>query len=165
MDPISALGVASAAITFSEFVKTLISTGKNVNELLQSAHGATADNLKLEEVYSQLLDFSARLVAPSTSAPPGPGLQPVPFDSSAGAALRELSASCQSDCQELLDILDRLKVQSGSDNVWKTVKTAIKNDFSKKKISNIESRLGRTQRLMSLHASGILRFVNHPCQA
>ncbi|KAK3935936.1 hypothetical protein QBC46DRAFT_357843 [Diplogelasinospora grovesii] len=60
MDPLTALSVAASVIQFVQFASSLIS---NTSEICNSANGASADNLHLEDVYGKLESFSITLSA------------------------------------------------------------------------------------------------------
>lgn len=155
MDPISALNVATAVVDFLEFAGALISTA---NEIRHSAEGASLENLKLEEICQKLHLLSERLISPQRPEPDSPlsNLRPVRASEEV-RALRDLSVNCQDDCNEILEILKKLKVQGPSQRLWKSVKIALKYKSEQSKISEIKARLAQTQISMSLHVGAIMR--------
>ncbi|KAK3933619.1 hypothetical protein QBC46DRAFT_401617 [Diplogelasinospora grovesii] len=122
MDPLTALSVAASVIQFIQFASSLIS---NTNEIYDSANGASANTLHLEDVYSKLKSLSKTLsVHVGLQIPPGHagisgssnklaeqklGEKASPDQ---GLALVQLSADCKADCNELLKALEKLKVRS-----------------------------------------------------
>jgi hypothetical protein len=148
MDPLVALGVAAAVAQFIQFAASLISAS---NEIFHSAKGATADNLEIEEVYQKLHSLSKKLEATP--------LQP---SSEHEVALRQLSADCRSDCAELLEVLEKLRVDGGKNRLWRSIKTGLKTAWDGRKISALEKRLERTQRAMSIHVGYFVRYTVFP---
>jgi hypothetical protein len=154
MDPISALSIATAVLDFLEFAGTLISTA---NELRHSSEGASLETLKLEDICQKLNLLSERLVSPNRPEDgPLSNLRPVRASEDV-LALRDLSVTCQDDCNEILEILKKLKAQGQSQRLWKSVKVALKCKSEQSKISEIKARLAQTQMAMSLHVEAILR--------
>lgn len=150
MDPISALSVASSVITFVDFAADLISATKVI---FHSKEGTSTENFALENIYAQLQALSTRLG--SSTSPQRSSFSSQPIEDV--LALRELSATCNNDCREMIDALQALKVQDKDRRLWKSVKAAFKAKLGRQKIVAIEGRLERTQRVMSLHISSILR--------
>jgi hypothetical protein len=154
MDPISALSIATAVLDFLEFAGTLIST---VNEIRHSSEGAALETLKLEDICQKLNLLSERLIPPNRPEDgPLSTLRPVRASEDV-LALKELSVTCQEDCNEILEILKKLKVQGQSQRLWKSVKVALKYKSEQSKISEIKARLAQTQMAISLHVEAILR--------
>ncbi|KAF2972592.1 hypothetical protein GQX73_g1010 [Xylaria multiplex] len=149
MDPISALGIASSVITFIDFAAKLISTTKVI---FHSKEGASTDDLALTKIYTKLQDLSACLA--SSAYPQQPFSSPQSLEDVSG--LQELSAVCEQDCQEIVNALQAIKIHDNDGRLWGSMKTAFKSKLGRSKITAIESRLERTQRVMSLHISSIL---------
>jgi len=150
MDPISALSVASSVVSFVDFAAKLISATKVI---LHSKEGASTENLALENIYTQLQALSARLESSTCLSRFSSSSQPLEDV----LVFRELSAVCKKDCREMIDVLQALKVQDKDHRLWRSVKAAFKTKLGRQKIIAIEGRLERTQRVMSLHISSILR--------
>ncbi|PNP74459.1 hypothetical protein FNYG_12204 [Fusarium nygamai] len=153
MDPISALSVATAVATFIEFAGSLISTAGTI---YRSDDGASPDTLKLETIYETLQNLSIGLQAfHAAGQPDAPNQHPT--TSSDVATLSSLSAHCRDDCNNLLDIFQKLKVQGDKNRLWKSVKASLKTKTEINKIWQIEKRLERSQKVMSLQVIKILR--------
>lgn len=156
MDPVSALGIAAAVVQFVEFAYSLISTS---NEIFHATKGVRLENLELEEVYGMLYRLGAELeIRPrpeGTTSTLGSALP----SSKQVSDLRQLSEACKSDCDELLKILRKLTVEEGRNRLWRSVKAALQNAASRRKIAEIEARLERTQRTMSLLIANITRYL------
>ncbi|KAI0541015.1 hypothetical protein GGR58DRAFT_498633 [Xylaria digitata] len=149
MDPISALGIASSVITFIDFAAKLIST---TQVIFHSSDGASTDDLALAKIYTKLRNLSARLASsacPQQSFSSSQSLEDV-------SGLQELSAACEQDCQEIINALQAFKIQGKDGRLWGSVKAAFKSKLGRSKITAIEGRLERAQRVMSLHISSIL---------
>ncbi|KAI1745500.1 hypothetical protein F4680DRAFT_104979 [Xylaria scruposa] len=153
MDPVSALNVASSIVTFVDFAAKLISA---TTVILRSKEGASTENLGIESVYTKLEDLSTNLgslTCPQQSSP----------SSHFGdvLALQELLVACKQDCREMIDALQALKVRGKNFRFWRSVKAAFKAELGRQKIAAIEGRLERTQKVISLHISSILRYWSH----
>ncbi|KAJ5724852.1 hypothetical protein N7493_006580 [Penicillium malachiteum] len=110
MDPLTALGLASNIVQFVRFASDLIKTAV---ELRRSSSEYTDNFLELDTLYGQLNDFNAELISGQENARrylDGPGSKSDKKHSS----LRTLSRLCQSDCEKLLNVMRKLKVQDGS---------------------------------------------------
>lgn len=156
MDPVSALGIAAAVVQFVEFAYGLVSSS---NEIFHSTKGARLENLELEEVYGTLHRLGAELeirFRPEGITSTLPSALP---SSKQVSDLRQLSEACKSDCDELLGILRNLKVEEGTHRLCRSVKAALQNATSRRKIAEIEARLERTQRAMSLLIATITRYL------
>ena len=152
MDPVTALGVASAAITFFDFASKLLKVGK---EIYSSPSGAAAGTLEVEQSYQQLHDLCDRIQNPQVPRGSVKGEPPSPEV----VELVQLSQSCKNDCQKLLEIVRELKVQpiAGRTQVWKKLQATTRTLKWSRTISEMETRLGRAQASMSLHVSTIIR--------
>ncbi|KAI1751255.1 hypothetical protein F4782DRAFT_506441 [Xylaria castorea] len=148
MDPISALNFASSIVTFVDFAAKLISAA---TVIFRSKEGASTENLGIENVYAKLEDLSAQLGSSTCPRQLSPSSQ---FGDV--LAVQELSVACKQDCREMIDALQALKVRGKNFRLWRSVKAAFKAELGKQKIAAIESRLERTQKIISLHISSIL---------
>lgn len=158
MDPITALGVAGNIIQFVEFATSLVSTAHKIHS---SETGVSPNHLRLEQVCEVLRRLSEKLAAPTLF--PSPGTKPSSYHYNAAdkdaTALRSLSDSCKKDCEKLLGILGNLKVQDGSNRLWKSVKAALRTKTEQKAIAELEDQLLKAERLMSLHTIKIIKCV------
>ncbi|CAM1505302.1 Fc.00g109390.m01.CDS01 [Cosmosporella sp. VM-42] len=145
MDPATALGVASPAITFFDFTFKILQAGK---EIYSSTAGAAANTLDLKESSQKLHDLCER--TQTQQAQGGPVSSDV-------LNLGQLSESCKNDCQTLLEILQKLRVQPEKNRLLETVRVTRRSVKWRGTISDIESRLGKAQANMSLHVGTIIR--------
>ncbi|KAK3695658.1 hypothetical protein B0T22DRAFT_478288 [Podospora appendiculata] len=146
MDPLAVLSIAAAVAQFIDFTAGVISAGSGI---FRSAKGAAADNLALEAVCSNLVALGDQL----DIAIDARGL------SHSARGLKQLSAQCKSDCNELLTLLDKVKVQVGSagpQRLWKSIKAGLGTAWNARVIQDFEKRLERAQRLMVLHVGSFV---------
>jgi hypothetical protein len=158
MDPLTALGLASNVVQFVQFTSGLIQTAV---EIRRSSAGCTADILSLDSLYGQLNDFNDGLALSHENASGylnGPGRE-LPKSAQNITSFRTLSLLCKSDCEKLLQAVDKLKVQGGSRGHWQSFRTALKMVLGNDKIEDLERRLNRTQMTMTLHICTIARYV------
>jgi hypothetical protein len=155
MDPVSAFGLASCIVQFIQFTANLIYT---TVEIRRSSVGCTEDVLTLDTLYGQLHDFNSQLATNHDKA--GGYLNSRGSESSRNyASFRTVSLLCKSDCEKLLQVVDKLKVRDDSRGRWRSFRTALKMIWKKDDIENLEMRLHRTQTTMTLHICTIARFV------
>lgn len=153
MDPLSAIGLASSVVAFVDFGGKLVLVA---NELRQSPSGSSIQNLQLEAVVKRLSDIASCLQGKSDAAESFPILEDVSLSPQDVAAIKELSSICHADCKEMLDALQRMKVQGDGNRVWQSVKAAFHNIIGQKKLAEIGARIQRTQGVISLHISTML---------
>ncbi|KAJ5360510.1 hypothetical protein N7517_009701 [Penicillium concentricum] len=147
MDPLTALGLASNVVQFVQFASNLV---KIAVEVRRSSSGCTDDILTLDTLYGQLNDFNSELLSGRDNASSylnGPGSK----SNKNSTSLRTLSLLCQSDCEKLLLVVRKLKVQDGSRGRWQSFRTALKSLWEKEDIEDLERRLQRTQMTMTFH--------------
>lgn len=123
MDPFSALGACSSILQIIDFSCKLLSKG---NQLRTSFSGALPENIQFEKVTSHLHGLVATLRQHSATQNQG---------------LDGLVVMCVQTAGELLDVLERLKVQ-GSRTRWKSFRAAVKSVWRKEKVEEMLGRLG-----------------------
>ena len=158
MDPLTALGLASNVVQFVQFTSDLIQT---VVEIRRFSAGCTADILSLDSLYGQLNNFNVGLALSHENASGylnGLGRE-LPKSAQNITSFRTLSLLCKSDCEKLLQVVDKLKAQDGSRRHWQSFRTALKIVWGKDKIEELERRLNRTQMTMTLHICTITRYA------
>ena len=149
MDPITALGAAASILQFVQFAGSLITTG---SEIFQSAQGATAENLVIEDVYGKLKTLSEKLSDQQLAAT---------ILKDEDKVIAELSAQCKRDCNELLRVVSNLTVDGKKNRLWKSVKASLRSVWDASKIDEMEKRLGRTQGILLLHISTAMKYRSH----
>jgi hypothetical protein len=138
MDPFTALGAASAILTFIDFAGKILS---GAYEIYQSASGDTAGNHHIEIIASDLADLATNLISVN------------PDNTNDGRALKDLASKCEVVARELQALLGTMKA-SGTQTTWKSFKTSIKMARKEKEVVSMEKRLGeyRAQILVRLLA-------------
>jgi hypothetical protein len=177
MDPVSAIGLAAAAVQFVSFASQLITS---TAEIHRSAAGASADIASIEQSYQKLgrlsLDLSDASSKAQASIAPGstitpkwdfrrniPGENVLSQDLSLGLltpqdlspSLRDLLKSCKQDCDSILAVVEKVKAAKQSSSRWASFRSAVEAHCQKGTIDEIEKRLARTQKLVALEMSRI----------
>ncbi|KAH8891592.1 hypothetical protein GQ53DRAFT_720225 [Thozetella sp. PMI_491] len=174
MDPFSAIGLASNVLAFVDFAGRLVMHGA---EVYTSPSGVTERTAELERVYTDLGLFSLKLEeengrfrAGSSSKRSLGQLLADADDSSDVAswdrasaqaaahmpALKALALDCKALCDQLLAILGKLKVDEGQWRALRSFKVALRAVWDKKKIAELEERIGRFRDTISAHFLPIL---------
>jgi hypothetical protein len=151
MDPASAFGIAASVAQFITFASTLIS---KVNEACRSSDGLNDDIANIEKVYDKLQGLSSNLDVP----PDADTTNDQKLKEQFGHVV-ELSRSCKVDCQLLLDVVTKLKVENGPRRNWRKFQSAVKAQFKETEISQLEDRLKRAQTTLTLQLCSISRLV------
>jgi hypothetical protein len=136
MDPLSALGLASNIVQFVDFTCKLISI---THSLYESTSGTKEENLELEKLAHAIRSLADDATAkfPNTKNA-----------STQEVTLRELSDMCRGVADELLSVLQTLKVK-GSHKKWESFYHALKSEWKQKEISALEERLHRIGNILS----------------
>jgi hypothetical protein len=139
MDPVTAVGFAAGILTFIDFSYNLISGTYSV---YKSVNGTTLENACINTVISDLLEVTE-------------GLQPnVEGKAKHERALCKLAENCHDLAQDLLEILEKLKINDKNTNTkWKSLKVKWVSMRKEKEVASIEKRLDgyRSQILVRLN--------------
>jgi len=146
LDPLTAIGLASAIVQFVDFSSRLVSETK---ELYHSTEGNSTKNEELQAVTEDLRELCKTLNSAQGRAP---GIEP----STDELALLELSGSCNFVADELIAVLEKLRVKSAHEK-WGSFKMALKGARKKEKIESIRARLDRVQSQLQIRLTSILR--------
>ncbi|KAI0601540.1 hypothetical protein F4775DRAFT_401639 [Biscogniauxia sp. FL1348] len=119
MDPLTALGLAANIYTFAEAGAKAV---KQYNELRRSGSDATRNNIQIGKITDELKQFSSKLAA---NGPP---------------ELRNLATECSTTCDELLGLLNKLRVKDLSSK-RERVKAILNSSRKTQEISSLEARL------------------------
>ncbi|KAK1833400.1 hypothetical protein QBC39DRAFT_345978 [Podospora conica] len=142
MEALEAIGLAAAIVQFVEFGATVI---KGANDIYST--GTTEANRKLDTYASSLLNLSSSIkshvATPNATQRTSPGLQ-------------ELVAACETDCNDILVILQSLRIQGTKQRMLRSLKVSLKQTRSDKKLAALQANLERTQAAISLHIANIL---------
>lgn len=124
MDPVTAIGLASAVISFIEFSWGLV---RGAEEVYRSPSGVTADNASLTTIIADLKDAASGIRTDLQGR------------NKHEQALVALACDCEAVSKELLQILSSLKRHDESKR--QAIKVTLRSIRKEKKILSIEKRL------------------------
>jgi hypothetical protein len=157
LDPMSALSLAGNVVQFVSFSTGLVS---GAYAIYHSSEGTSMENLELEFVTENLKQFSLRL-SRGSKFPSSSFYATSP--SSSDESLRQLSKSCKEVADELLSVLNDLKVNiKGEHRKWDSFRQALKSVWKKDKIELRERSITVSHlllRFFSLCLIGHLRKI------
>ncbi|KAH7113285.1 hypothetical protein B0J11DRAFT_497589, partial [Dendryphion nanum] len=143
-DPFTALGAAGNIVQFLDFGSKLFSKGK---EIYKSVDGSAASNIELELIYRDLCHLSKSLAAHSPTGTQG---------TTGRDTLEQLLVSCQDLAQELLTIVEGLKITPNQKHrKWRSFRQALKSAWKQNEIDELEKRLDGLRTELSLHLATI----------
>jgi len=127
LDPLSAVSLAAAILQFVDFGSKFIVSGY---EIYRSADGATEENLDIEHLTLMIHEFQERF-SPS----------PNPLTRS-GQELQKLAQECSNVAEDLLALLDKLKVKDkGTFRTWDAIRQSCRLAWKKGEIAKKEKLL------------------------
>lgn len=156
MDPLTALGLAAGVVQFVSFASHLITKTKEIHA---SSSGQTDETVTLETTYTRLHELSEKL---ETCSRPDPMLEIVEGDTDYVQnvlAIKDLSHSCEADCQKLLKVVEKLKPNGDSHRRWQTFRAALRTVCKGSEIAELEQRLHHTQMTLTLLVCSQTRYV------
>jgi hypothetical protein len=144
LDPLTAISLASAVVQFVDFSVKLVSAGHELYE-----KGSLANNNEVEQITQDIAHLAEELGAhrPPSANPP----------SQDEIALQQLAGSCKELAEEMMTVLETLKVQKPKSGL-EIVRKALRSMRKKGKIQNIEKRLGKIREELNLRLTAILRW-------
>ena len=154
MDPLTALSLAGNIIQFVDFGSKLLQKG---HEIYNSVDGASIGNKELEAAAINLRELSGRLNASTVSrrARRDVGVTGTVPD----VAIVQLSKNCLLVAAELLQVLDRLRVQGDSNRRWKSFRQALKSSLKQGRVNELNNRLQTLRQELSFNVLVSLRSV------
>lgn len=147
MDPASAIGVASAVLTFITFSQNMVSKSK---EIYKSADGQAASKKDLSSKALRLNELYQDLNASKRN-----GISRL---SSNESAIQEVAFKCAKTAQELQTALEDLVAQPKKS--WSSVRKALKSVLKESKIRQIDAALTNFNAELHLHLTAALRNDN-----
>lgn len=135
MDPITAIGLASSLFTFVDLATKIIA---GTYEVYNSVTGTTIENAHIDIVINDLKKTAADLGAD------------FPHKSKHEKALKELATKCQTAADELLQLLNTIRI-CGKRSAWKSFKTTFVSIRKQKQILGLEKRLSSYRSQIMLH--------------
>lgn len=142
MDPVSAIGIASAIVAFLDFSWNLV-TG--TWEIYQSRDGVTAKNARLEDVTDDLESLAEALKAD------------VPVKTMAERNIRRLARDCEEDAKTLKALLDEMKVPGTRRLFWKSLSAKWKSILNRDEVARLKSQLQEFRGEIQLHIVAMLK--------
>jgi NACHT domain len=134
LDPLSAIGLAGNLITFVDFSTKALSRAR---KLYESASGATEENEELEGLTKNLKELAEKIQRRPVQIP-----QASPAHFSSESVLNGLTKQCVQVANELLVVLDSLKVK-GDGGVLKSAAKAVKTLWKQDHLDGLQQRLDR----------------------
>ncbi|KAK4207371.1 hypothetical protein QBC37DRAFT_96295 [Rhypophila decipiens] len=135
MEAIVAIGLSSDILQFIEVTKKLVSSAEQIFK-----HGGSLEYLELEKTAQRLRDVAERIT-----------FRELELDRGIDASLIGLCRDCISITNELLPILDSLKV--GDDGrKWRSAQQALKARWKKEEVDALERRLDRIGKTLTTHS-------------
>ena len=145
LDPLTAIGLASAIVQFFDFSTKLVHDAK---EIYESTSGATEANRGLEVVVDNMKNLYSTLKAED------PSLQ-----SDAELALCRIAKECDSLSTEIFEILQKVKPKKSNSFILSS-STAIKSMWYAGKIADLKATLDSYRGQLALPLSVVTRFYN-----
>jgi len=137
LDPLTALGLAGNVVQFVEFLVQLLD---KAHEVHKSAQGTSQENLDIETVAETIRALQTKLGIRDSSTRD---------EYQADDSLVRLCSSCDETAKELLDVLDKFKLQ-GKRSPWKSMRHTIKTVRGQTAVLSICERLKRFQEILEL---------------
>ncbi|MCJ1437265.1 hypothetical protein MMC27_006651 [Xylographa pallens] len=139
VDPFTALSLAGTVVQFVDYGSKLIKEG---SELYHSAGGALPVNAELEKITVNLKEITKKLESSARTDTGSTG------DTKETGALRSLAESCSEAADELLNVLEDLKVK-GTNRQWQSLRQALRSSHKKDEIRKIEKKLDKLQQMLN----------------
>lgn len=150
MDPISAVGLASAVVQFVQFASTLV---RGTHEIYKSSEGVSQGSLELDQIYSRLFGLSSHLAGRTDSS--RSDAQTLLGSKSPEDDLNQLASTCEAACADLLRLVEKLRVSDGKIRLCRSFKAAMKEVLKQTELRKLQQRIDRLKFDMMLHVSVI----------
>ena len=142
MDPLTAISLASAIVQFVDFSSKLIAEG---HQIYQSIEGASRANSRTEDITNHINSLNKHLLQPDRR------YSQTRVSSGSETALRDLATACKTVADDLLHLLEELKVDKHSQGAKRKLETFRKavltqNPKNKDKIKSLEDQLDKIQK-------------------
>jgi hypothetical protein len=149
MDPASAIGVASGAVTFAEFTYKFLSTLHSIRDA-----GRSLEYDELELVTNRMRDLSLDMLREL----------PTSNQSQSDVALANLASQCHMLSTDLLERLGRNKAESRK--IGDLVKATLRSMCSKAEIERLQKNLETCRAQIHLHYAVSRRYIaSYPLHA
>lgn len=154
LEALTALSLAGTIVQFVDFSGKLLAKG---HEIYDSGDGASIGNSDIEAAAKNLRDLTGRLDASAVSRRGDAGSIDTSIVSE--VALTQLTTKCSAVAGELLEVLDRLKVQGGSNRRWKSFRQALDGSLKQGRVDEINSRLQALRQELSFNVLVSFRYT------
>lgn len=141
MDPVTAVGLASAILTFIDFSWDVIS---GAAEVYRSPDGALDEDARLGDVIDDL-----HLITEDLG-------QHLPGRSKLDRSLKRLVENCRDDSKELQSVLQNVSL-SGERTLWKSLKTSWASRLKSDQVKKLKGRLQDSRSEILVHLNFIFR--------
>ena len=157
LDPLTAISLSSAVVSFVDFGSKVVS---GTRDIYKSGKGTLQENDEIEIITTEVTRLNDRILSCRPSLPSS-----LPNDLSQNdESLRELAASCKIIADDLLDILQELKVRGSADRnrKWSSFRKAVASQtpWNKDKVQSLEKRLQRIHEQISRRLMVLMRWVS-----
>jgi hypothetical protein len=149
LDPLTALSLAGNIVQFVDFGTKLLAKG---HELYKSTDGVSVGHTELGIIAKDLQEINGHLKKPA------PQVIQSRTATESEVALRKLSEQCSGVAGELIDALEKLKVQGTSNRRWKSFRQALKGLMKREELDAITTRLQRFRDELNLHILVSMRY-------
>ena len=155
MDPLTAISLASAIVQFVDFSSKLIAEGR---QIYQSLEGASRANLHVEDITNHINSLNNHLLQSDRRH------SQTGVSSGSETALRGLATACRTVADELLKLLNELKVDKHSQGAQRKLETFRKavltqKSKNKNKIKNLEDQLDKIQKQINQRLVTMMKYV------
>lgn len=141
MDPLSALSLAGTVVQFVQAAGSLITSTQQIH---RSASGASEEIEWLDSAYGSLSNFSDKLTQGCQAATDN--------------EVKSLAETCRSDCQQLMAIVESVKLRRGQKKHWWTsAQRAMREAWKHDEIARIEQRIASVQRTIVFRICALSR--------
>ena len=138
-EPLAVFGIAANVIQFLEFGGTLFSASQQIYR-----HGTIKDHIDIKLIAKDLHGIATGLRDPVHQVS---GNQALSDDET---SLYELATQCQSICDELCEVLEKLKVQAKNTKLG-SFKAAMKIIWKKEQVQSLQKRMDGIRQELIIH--------------
>lgn len=149
MDPVSALGVASAVFQFVDFSGSLISSTYRIHK---SGSRDSALDKDVKTITTKLQSLNDGLRRGIDQSGKGQRSQTL-------VQINSLCTDCSAVADELIAVTDKLSRQ-GKQDLWDSFRLALRTRWSQEKVDNLQKRLDSFREQISMHLLVVIRYVH-----
>ncbi|KAI3390779.1 hypothetical protein diail_8671, partial [Diaporthe ilicicola] len=143
MDPLTAFSLAASVVQFVTFAGGLLKKSVEIHDSVSGLPKA----LDIEEAYRDLKGFSSSLHDLTDASVSTVDTQ-IRKDV---ASLKALASTCKSDCDALLDVIDKLRINDGRSRRIKSIRASFTAFRKEGEIKHLEKRLAETGSQITLY--------------